>query len=189
MSAVFVSNNAYWLWESCVPKEICKKFIEDHFDVEQVLDGEYHDGVKMVTGDKRKTKICWAHQETFLGAKILSYILMANQKANWYFDIDGTENIQLGRYSIDGHYDWHTDGAIHQKDSTGTQRKLSVSLFLSDPADYDGGDFLFRGSDMPITRAQGSILVFPSLIEHTVTPVTRGERYSAVTWARGPNFR
>lgn len=188
MKAV-VSDNMYWLWESFVPKETCEKLIKDHFDAGHVMDGEYSDGVKMVTGEKRDTKICWVQQETFLGAKLMSHILMANQKAGWYFDIDGTESIQLGRYGVGGHYDWHTDCAVHQKNSTGMQRKLSVSLFLSDPADYDGGDFLFQGYDAPITRAQGSILVFPSFIEHMVTPVTRGKRYSAVTWAQGPNFR
>jgi PKHD-type hydroxylase len=43
--------------------------------------------------------------------------------------------------------------------------------------------------DRNVLSKQGSIVVFPSFIEHKVTPVTKGVRYTAVTWANGPSFR
>lgn len=79
----------------------------------------------------------------------------------------------------------------------GKIRKLSVTVSLSDPADYDGGNLKFdlgpHRSDRYHTceeiRPRGSIIVFPSHIHHQVTPVTRGTRYSLVAWSLGKPFR
>lgn len=184
-----ISNHQYWVWESHIPKELCQQFVETYFVESEMVSGEYSDGDAMVVGPKRNTDICWVSAETFLGAKMLNHVLVANTRANWNFDIDGMEMVQVGRYGVGGHYDWHLDLNMTQKDASGMQRKLSVCLFLSDPSEYEGGDFLFRGSDTPVPKAQGTILVFPSFLEHKVTPVTEGVRYSAVSWALGPNFR
>lgn len=178
----------YWIWENAISKEICEKLIAEHFDAEKAIEGEYAAGDVYGLGEKRKTKICWAQQETYIGMKLFNHILIANKSAGWNYDILYTEGIQVGQYGEGGHYDWHADWDPFQKDGTGTQRKLSVSLFLSDPADYEGGDFKFRGDEVG-KRSQGTIVVFPSFVEHIVEPVTKGVRYSAVTWARGPDFR
>jgi PKHD-type hydroxylase len=69
---------------------------------------------------------------------------------------------------------------------------LSVSavLFLSNPKDYEGGAFEFEDLQTQIDKpTQGSIIVFPSYVKHGVTPVTSGERYTAVCWAMGPAFK
>jgi PKHD-type hydroxylase len=178
----------YWIWEGVVPKDVCEKIIADHFTEEKAVEGEYADGTDYSTGNKRNTKICWAPVETYVGVKLFNHILIANKSAGWNYDLLNTEQIQIGRYGEGGHYDWHVDWTPFQKDGTGTQRKLSISLFLSNPADYEGGDFKFR-DEPAVARTQGTILVFPSFLEHMVEPVTSGVRYSAVTWARGPDFR
>ena len=79
----------------------------------------------------------------------------------------------------------------------GKIRKLSVTVSLSDPSDYDGGDLKFdlgphapkRFHTCEEIRPRGSIIVFPSHIHHQVTPVTRGTRYSLVAWNLGRPFR
>jgi PKHD-type hydroxylase len=79
----------------------------------------------------------------------------------------------------------------------GKQRKLSVTVSLSDPKEYEGGNLKFdlgpHRSDRYHTceeiRPRGSIIVFPSHIQHQVTPVTRGTRYSLVAWNLGKPFR
>jgi PKHD-type hydroxylase len=99
------------------------------------------------------------------------------------------EDTQIGRYRGDnkGHYGKHFD-AEQPKD--GIQRKLSVSILLNDPSEFEGGELQFTGVDnCKVLTKQGSIVVFPSFVEHLVTPVTKGVRYSAVTWASGPAFR
>ena len=73
----------------------------------------------------------------------------------------------------------------------GLVRKLSVSLQLSDPNDYDGGDLVINtgGGLQKMKREQGTITVFPSYNLHKVMPIERGTRYSLVGWVSGPNFK
>lgn len=179
----------YWIWEGLISKEMCEKLIADYFKEEVAVEGSYAKDYGYGTGEKRSTKVCWVHQDTYIGAKLFNHVLLANRLAGWNFDVFNTEQIQIGQYGEGGHFDWHADWGILQRDSSNTQRKLSVSLFLSDPADYEGGDFKFRDEEKAVARTQGTIVVFPSFFEHTVEPVTKGVRYSAVTWARGPDFK
>ena len=99
------------------------------------------------------------------------------------------QEMQLSRYLAEdgGHYDWHIDGTEPEE---GMQRKLSISILLNDPAEFEGGELQIKGVESKnILTKRGSIVVFPSFLEHRVTPVTWGVRYSAVTWAMGPAFR
>lgn len=94
--------------------------------------------------------------------------------------ISRIESVQLAEYAVGEEYDWHLDlgpGAAEL-------RKLSVSVQLTDPAEYDGGDLEIRGVGA-VSRAQGTAIVFPSFLLHRVTPVTRGTRRSLVAWAIG----
>ena len=72
-----------------------------------------------------------------------------------------------------------------------TCRKLSVTVQLSDPGTYAGGDLQLGavGQPGPELRGQGSIIVFPAFVEHRVTPMTSGQRYSLVAWLSGPCWR
>ena len=80
-----------------------------------------------------------------------------------------------------------------ERDWWGKVRKLSLTINLSDPKSYEGGDFEMevRGDIEVITdgREQGSMILFPSFVPHRVTPVTRGTRYSLVIWLLGRPFR
>jgi len=76
-------------------------------------------------------------------------------------------------------------------------RKLSVTISLSDPNDYTGGNLKFdlgphrpdRYHECEEIRPRGSIVVFPSHIYHQVTPVTSGTRYSLVCWSLGKPWK
>ena len=88
-----------------------------------------------------------------------------------------------------GHLDWHMDigqGMVNR-------RKLATTVQLSDPNDYEGGDFQiwYGGSEGFITlpREKGDILIFPSFYLHRVTPITKGERRALVFWTGGEPFR
>ena len=104
-------------------------------------------------------------------------------------DITGIEgNIQLARYdaSDQGFYNWHTDfGRL------APNRKISISIQLSAPEDYDGGDleFLFDTAPYRADRERGTFIAFPSFVVHRVAPVTRGTRWSLVAWITGPRWR
>jgi len=112
--------------------------------------------------------------------------------AYFNFNINAIDILQLTRY--DGtnspeFYHRHVDLGFSEIDA---QRKLSVTVQLSDPNDYDGGDLILyhiSGDLATANRERGAITIFPSFISHEVTPVTRGIRYSLVAWTLGPAFR
>lgn len=91
-----------------------------------------------------------------------------------------TEPTQLAEYRVGDEYDWHLDigpGAA-------ALRKLSLSVQLTDPGEYEGGELEIRGAGMAL-RERGTAIIFPSFLLHRVTPVTRGIRRSLVAWAIG----
>ena len=76
----------------------------------------------------------------------------------------------------------------------GKVRKISMTLNLTDPTSYEGGNLKFdlgphvEGDRLKVlddSRLQGSLIVFPSFTYHCVTPVTSGTRYSLVLWLLG----
>ena len=75
-----------------------------------------------------------------------------------------------------------------------TVRKISVSIVLND--DYEGGSLFFRYlddksniKDVEVKPRAGDMIIFPSFIDHKVSPVTKGIRYSIVAWFGGPPFK
>lgn len=144
--------------------------------------------------DVRETHISWLGQKPELmpiWAKLSKVVADVNRR---YFQFDLTgfyEPMQLGIYSSDknGHYDWHIDSGV--KDSM-PPRKLSMALTLSDPSEYEGGEFQVRiTQDKPLTleTKRGRAWFFPSYTLHRVAPVTKGIRRSLVMWVGGPPFR
>ena len=114
----------------------------------------------------------------------------ANANAGWNYHWDWSEPCQFTKYdgSKKQHYDWHTDSGV-KPNPNGKVRKLSMTVALVDGDQYEGGDFEIIGLKEPLPRLEkGTIIVFPSFIDHRVTPVTKGTRYSLVTWFVGPPF-
>ncbi len=85
-----------------------------------------------------------------------------------------------------GHYTWHMDGGKKT-----ANRKISVSVQLSDSSDYEGGNIglFYTRNERVASRDRGAIVTFPSWVMHRVTPVTRGVRYSLIAWIVGPRWR
>lgn len=68
-------------------------------------------------------------------------------------------------------------------------RKLSCTVQLSDPSEYEGGALVFPEDHGMADRTRGMLTVFPSFLIHEVTPVVAGSRYVLVAWVHGPSFR
>ncbi len=138
----------------------------------------------------RKSKVKWMHideRSHWVYDKIKNFVMEANEI--WKFDLKSIiDSIQYTEYYDDGgHYGWHMDigpGSINH-------RKISVTVQLSDPSEYDGGDFeLWTGSGIQtLPKIKGSVLLFPSFMIHRVTPVTRGVRRSLVLWVGGSSYK
>lgn len=135
----------------------------------------------------RRSTVRWVNDRS-IDELLMRYAMSANREV-FGFDIVHPFEVQFTEYHGDheGFYDWHHD--IHWESDRMYDRKLSVVIQLSDPTSYEGGDFQFRSVESPNFRPQGSILVFPSYLEHKVTPVTSGVRYSLVTWVEGPRWK
>lgn len=104
------------------------------------------------------------------------------------FDILGIyEPLQLAEYRKGDFFQWHMDFGPGENSS----RKLSLTVQLSDPDGYEGGDLQFMVNDRAIDapRARGSVIIFPSFGLHRVTPVTKGRRRSIVGWFSGIPYR
>ena len=67
---------------------------------------------------------------------------------------------------------------------------VSKSLTGSGPGDYEGGELVIcEHEDADPVKAIGSVIVFPSFLEHQVRKIVKGERWSLVAWVHGPPFR
>lgn len=96
------------------------------------------------------------------------------------------DSMQFVKYGPGGHFDWHMDVGP----GSGVRRKVTVCAQLTDATAYDGGMLELVGEPRVLwRRAMGSATVFPSILGHRLTPVTRGTRYALVAWMLGPPYR
>jgi PKHD-type hydroxylase len=145
--------------------------------------------------DIRSSQIRWIPQNEewwWLYNKLSDMIVTANNEL-WKFDLHSMpEQIQFTEYyaTENGHYTWHQDigpGIL-------SKRKISITVQLSDPGEYDGGVLeMWQGgpqdSAVKAYKGAGSVFIFPSYMMHRVTPVTRGVRKSFVLWVGGSHYR
>ena len=92
---------------------------------------------------------------------------------------------RFNRYAGGGQYGFHVDGAVMRMDDGRQLRSdLSCTLFLNDPADYDGGELVISDTygDHEVTLPAGDALLYPSSSLHRVMPVTRGARIASFFW-------
>ena len=181
-------NRPYsWAWADTFTADECDRIIElAHFDMTEATT---FGGVT----DYRQSSVRFLYPSPATGwmFRRITGIVVAVNNQHFGFDLTGMiEGLQFTRYKPPaGHYDWHCDMAPDK-----APRKLSLTIQLSDPDGYTGGDLeLAAGggnSDVEVVgRERGRAFLFPSWMPHRVTPVTEGVRYSLVAWITGPLFR
>jgi PKHD-type hydroxylase len=171
-------------------------FTQDEIDkilfVEKLLDfkkGEVGEGA--VTSH-RESNIAWIQPDD--NTKwILDKIAYIASKANYdlfMYNIDRIPAVQYTKYdsAMEQHYDWHVDEYSLYNNY---QRKLSGSIVLTGPDEYEGGEFEIIHNGNPAQSAKlkpnaGEVVLFASHMPHKVHPVTSGVRKSIVFWAEGP---
>ncbi len=182
MGDLLKMRQSWQLWEGALSKEKCEKYIEICKQTCTLQDGEtFNSDIA-----HRQTKIGWTNLPE-LKQLAQNYGYEANRAA-FGFDVNYIPSIQFGEYTEGSFYGWHHD--IDWTENKMYDRKLSIVVQLTDPKDYEGGEFQFKSVQSPVTfKTQGSVLVFPSYLEHQVTKITEGTRYSLVCWAEGPRWR
>ena len=140
--------------------------------------------------EKRITTISWIPFKDMpeMYKDIQATMLKANGN---HFGFDGmklTEPGQFTHYLTGGFYDWHMDNDVLGKHQPPV-RKISMTLLLSDPATFEGGELEFMSKGKTAKLKQGQAIFFASWLQHRVKPVTQGERKSLVMWFGGPSFK
>ena len=140
--------------------------------------------------EKRITTISWIPFKDMpeMYRDIEKTMLQAN---NNHFGFEGMQLTELGQfthYLTGGFYEWHMDNDVAGKHQPPV-RKISMTLLLSDPSTFEGGELEIMSKGKAAKLKQGQAIFFASWLQHRVTPVTRGERYSLVMWFGGPSFK
>jgi len=135
----------------------------------------------------RSCTVRWMDDD-WVRALLWGYVLEANERG-FQVAVDGRCEMQLAEYRAESrdHYGWHHD--VHWNGQAAVDRKLSVTVQLTDPQRYDGGAFEF--DEVKTTadlRAKGTVLVFPSYLRHRIQPVTSGTRRALVAWFSRPRW-
>jgi len=208
---------SYYYYQDAIDPQICRDLIEnfDHENAEQadvgmwqgrgalfadeirrykeegLWDYEADRPKKGVLAKIRETKLNWLEPAHPMNKVLLDYVLETNKKV-WHYNLSKQTPCQLGKYEVGSFFTWHQDGGYSYMETEVETRKLTAMMMVSAPGDFEGGEFEFYVGDSPYVRppvsSQGSILVFDSHIWHRVKPVTKGVRYSLVSFIVGPAF-
>ena len=208
-----ISLNEWFVFEEAIDNKTCnklkrlgsKQWQTAGVDIKKgTTDEEGKTGRKPKIGVDEKTRvtdIAWTNDQ-WVYDTIWPFMMEANNKASWEYDIKAAESSQITRYKKGGFYNFHRDGGgchlVKYNNPTnafmhGHVRKLSMTVLLN--KSFEGGDFEFTSytkeecTITPVEMNQGDIVVFPSWMEHRVAPITKGIRYSLVTWFVGPPFK
>ena len=201
-----ILSNYYWYYQNAIPVDVCNKIIKLALKNKKEL-GLIGDISKADTKKKtivsnmkkkRNSNIVWLDNK-WIYELVHNFLFDANKKSGWNFDVDFTELIQFTIYKQKQYYDWHVDQnalpySNHSNDNyNGKIRKLSMSILLNNPNEFKGGQLEFDTPNGLFVckelNSQGSLVVFPSNVKHRVNPVTKGTRYSLVSWTLGLPFK
>lgn len=175
------------VFESHLTTSFCQNIIteyskEEHDKLDPVIGGGDEGTVDKEIRDVKRLLL---PQNQGIGGILTSTALNANHYW-WQYNITHSNQTEFLMYEPDGHYNPHVDTFHMHTDET---RKLTALAFLND--DFEGGKFFLNAAGTPFYPPQkaGTVLVFPSYMVHGVEPVTKGVRYSVVTWMVGPYFK
>ena len=190
-----------------------EKDLEKHFD--DMGDSKLINDV--LDEDIRKSKNTWIPTTHWITGWLWHYVQAANRN-NFLYDISfiESESMQYARYGVGEYYHWHSDTSIpvqykpqiqisatesttddnYLKERVAIKnelvRKISFSLQLSDPDDYEGGNIQFideSNQNYIAPRQKGSLIIFDSRTKHRVCKVRSGVRKSIVGWVVGPRWK
>ena len=187
-----VDPTAFYSEEELFTKEEINWILSNHQDI------PFEEGTISDTAEEahsiRKSKVKWLNYNYYPQFDwVYNRLQLAIERANkqyWNFHLYSMPDpIQYTEYyPSGGHYDWHMDIGPGMSMAN---RKISITVQLSDSSEYEGGDLQLFRSPTPenAPRGFGTVVVFPSYMMHRVTQVTSGVRKSLVLWVGGHHYR
>lgn len=211
-----MAHLVYWTFSE-IPSEMVDILVKDlkKYDKaikDSVVRDEVGNPALEETKGVRKSSNAWIDGSNWVSGFVWYYIMKANRE-NFMYDIEGidTNEIQYTEYQKGEYYDWHiddditrcmvNDNVLTSADNHGENiailngeyiRKLSFSIQLSDPEDYEGGELEFNVNNEECFFApnkKGTVIIFDSRIQHRVREVKSGVRKSLVGWVVGPRWK
>jgi PKHD-type hydroxylase len=189
-------NGMWQLWQQRYSKDLCQQIVDQAKKIEP-QDAIIGFSGSNIDTNVRRSKVRWINRDNkelgWLYEEITNLFHIANHNA-FGADIRFLNELQFTEYNAEdqGYYNWHND--VNWDDGRQVHRKLSFVCQLTDPEEYEGGEFemqpLYLGAPDPKQlKTQGTAIIFPSLVMHKVNPVTKGTRHSLVAWIEGPKWR
>ena len=174
----------YSFWNNAFSKEECQTIINLAKDKGLIK------GKTKEISDVRDSKVSWLYPSDnmdWVFRRVTDIVTNLNERF-FKFDLFGlNEGFQFTNYEApSGKYGKHVDRGTNM-----VVRKLSISIQLTNPEEYEGGELYLYDDDKGtvMDKTQGTLIMFPSYVLHEVMPVTKGERNSLVTWVTGKQFK
>jgi PKHD-type hydroxylase len=176
--------NLYAFWKNVFSKEECQKII-NIAKQKGLIKGKTKE-----ESNVRDSKISWLYPSDdmeWVFRRVTDISLNLNERF-FKFDLFGlNEGFQFTNYQApSGKYGKHVDRGTNM-----CVRKLSISIQLTNPEEYEGGELYLYDEEKGtlMDKTQGTLIIFPSYVLHEVMPVIKGERNSLVTWVTGKQFK
>jgi len=169
--------------------ELCKEIIDLSSTLKKEQGTIYHHNVRDYDQKRRDSTISWIpfNKMQPMYADLIQLIQKINRNHFGFGNVQITEEAQVSEYSKGQFYHWHMDSYIDM-DIEPAVRKLSMTLLLNDPSEFEGGNLEIAGKTLPRMK-QGHATIFASFLQHRVTLVTKGVRKSLVVWFGGEPFK
>ena len=133
--------------------------------------------------------VAYSHVAQLMG-KFINFCYTTNEQEFGFdlFPITSNKALNYNIYETGNEYSWHIDATPL---NPVRDIKLTAIINCSDQS-YSGGELvLFRGKKFydPEFETPGSVIIFPSYINHRVNKISSGVRKTLSMWMSGPKFR
>jgi PKHD-type hydroxylase len=192
-------THGWCYWDNAFTTEeldkMCAYFDTQSLDKAKVV-GELKEpvrisNVKYYSFDPQDDNTVWIFQK-------MNFVIEHINNQYYGFILNGYNSFKYTEYeaSEKGKYDWHMDTILGENKPNHLldTRKLSITMCVNEPGDeYEGGELQINSTNEStpetIPTKKGRMILFPSFMNHRVTPVTKGKRKSVVVWVEGPKFK
>ena len=168
--------------KNVVPVELCKTIMNYGYNFQPSTYAN-HKGKTTNSNERVRMDECWIGKDDAYYADIKeAFERVIKKYSNKFplFSVQHTTDFRINRYSVGGFMSSHVDNIHHSHGQQYGYPQVSALLYLND--DYEGGEFYVTGK--MFEPEQGSGIIFPSnfMFPHEAKAVTKGMRWSIVTW-------
>jgi predicted 2-oxoglutarate/Fe(II)-dependent dioxygenase YbiX len=169
-------------YKNIVAENLCNSLINYNFPYE-ASKYQTHDSGAIVKQERVKMSDAWIKKESVFYTAVKSCFeeVIVKYKTDFpLFSVGRTTDFRINKYGKGGFMSRHVDNIHHSHGQQYGYPQVSALLYLND--DYDGGEFYV--ADKKFCPIKGSAIIFPSnfMFPHEAKPVTKGTRWSIVTW-------